>query len=80
MDWIARVKQATNQDPDPLEAKHREYCDTLARYWGPEAENLPTEELQRMLARLGELFQELTRQGPRLPTITPEGREYLREA
>jgi hypothetical protein len=80
MDWIARLKQAPDTRPDPLEAKNREYHDTLTRYWAPEAEDLPAEELHRMLAKLDGIFRELTRQGQRLDTITPEGRAYLREA
>ena len=53
--------------------------DTLWRFWGPEAEALPGGELQRMIDRLDELYQELTRQGQRLPVLTPEGRAYLKD-
>ncbi|MRR56376.1 MAG: hypothetical protein EG822_18065 [Deltaproteobacteria bacterium] len=79
MDWIARVKQATIQEPDPLDVMETEYHDTLTRYWSPEARSLSDDELEKMLSRLDDLFQELTSQGRRLPVLTPEGRAYLKE-
>lgn len=67
MGWRSFKKSEMEPGADDLKAMEIEYNETLARYWSPDAENLPEEEIDKMLTRLEELSQEITRQGGSIP-------------
>ncbi|MRR57918.1 MAG: hypothetical protein EG824_06885 [Deltaproteobacteria bacterium] len=70
-----------HQKGEPLlKDVEKEYNDLLSRFWADKAEDLPAGELNRIIARLDSLYQELTRKGRRVPVLTDAGRAYLREA
>ncbi len=57
--------------PLRVEAAESEYLHLLAQWWDPATENLPIEEIHRLLARLDVLYQALHRQGRKVPIRLP---------